>query len=113
MDAGSNVIDEYGSINFFRSVATKSCSKVPMRVAKKMPYKKCKLVPSVDCGIVLKKVPDLICYPEVVEDCKNEVEEVPFIDKERKCELLIFEDCIPVYSINQFRSVYRYIVLLD
>ena len=70
-------------------------------------------MPSVDCGIVLKKVPDLICYPEVVEDCKNEVEEVPFIDKERKCELLIFEDCIPVYSINQFRSVYRYIVLLD
>ena len=64
-----------------------------MRVAKKMPYKKCKMIPSVDCGVVLKKVPDLLCYPEVVEDCKNEVKEVPFIDKENKCELLIFEEC--------------------
>ena len=80
----------------FRSVATKKCSKVPMRVAKKMPYKKCKMVPSVDCGVVLRKVPDLICYPDVVEDCKNEVQEVPFIDMENKCELLIFEECRPV-----------------
>lgn len=28
-------------------------------IAKKVPYEKCKQVPSVDCGVVLKKVPDL------------------------------------------------------
>ena len=94
--------------NEFRSLATKSCSKVPMRVAKKVPYEKCKTVPSVDCGVVLKTVPDLHCYPEVVEDCRDVAQEVPFIGTEEKCEELVFDECvevrmfivdIPIYSI--------------
>ena len=79
-----------------RSVATKSCTKVPMTVAKKMPYEKCKEIPSVECGVVLKKVPDLSCYPEVYEDCKDVAQEVPYLDMEEKCEELIFDECIEV-----------------
>lgn len=82
--------------NKFRSLATKSCSKVPMRVAKKVPYEKCKTVPSVDCGVVLKTVPDLSCYPEVVEDCRDVAQEVPFIGMEEKCEELVFDECVEV-----------------
>ena len=37
-------------------------------------------VPSVDCGIVLKKVPELLCVPEVYEDCNDVVIQVPYID---------------------------------
>ena len=79
-----------------------------MRVAKKVPYEKCKTVPSVDCGVVLKTVPDLHCYPEVVEDCRDVAQEVPFIGTEEKCEELVFDECvevrmfivdIPIYSI--------------
>ena len=37
-------------------------------------------VPSVDCGIVLKKVPELLCVPEVYEDCNDVAIQVPYID---------------------------------
>ena len=87
-----------------------------MRVAKKVPYEKCKTVPSVDCGVVLKTVPDLHCYPEVdykyiftyfffrkiiflkkvVEDCRDVAQEVPFIGTEEKCEELVFDECVEV-----------------
>ena len=67
-----------------------------MTVAKKMPYEKCKQVASVDCGLVLKKVPELLCFPEVFEDCKDVAQEVPFIGKEEKCEELLFDECVEV-----------------
>ena len=67
-----------------------------MMIAKKVPYEKCKQVPSVDCGVVLKKVPDLACYPEVYEDCRDVAQEVPYIDMEEKCEELTFDECIEV-----------------
>ena len=79
-----------------RSVATKTCRNVPMTVAKKEPYEKCKevkkdpilclltkyilQVPSVDCGMVLKKVPELLCVPEIYDDCKDLAVQVPYID---------------------------------
>ena len=92
---------------FARSLATKTCSKVPMMIAKKVPYEKCKQVPSVDCGVVLKKVPDLACYPEVYEDCRDVAQEVPYIDMEEKCEELTFDECIEVikYILN-FKKKY-------
>ena len=37
-------------------------------------------VPSVDCGIVLKKVPELLCVPEVYEDRNDVAIQVPYID---------------------------------
>ena len=49
-----------------------------------------------DCGLVLKKVPELLCFPEVYEDCKDVAQEVPFIGKEEKCEELLFDDCVEV-----------------
>ena len=82
-----------------RSIATKTCSKVPKTVAKKEPYEKCKKVPSVDCGMVLKEVPELLCFPEVFEDCKDVVQEVPYIDTEEKCEELLFDECNEVTSM--------------
>ena len=79
-----------------RSLATKTCSKVPMRVAKKVPYEKCKTVASVECGVVLKQVPDLACYPEAYEDCRDVAREVPYIDMEEQCEELTFDECVEV-----------------
>ena len=49
-----------------------------------------------DCGLVLKKVPELLCFPEVFEDCKDVAQEVPFIGKEEKCEELLFDECVEV-----------------
>ena len=67
-----------------------------MTVAEKMPCEKCKQVASVDCGLVLKKVPELLCFPEVFEDCKDVAQEVPYIGKEEKCEELLFDECVEV-----------------
>ena len=93
-----------------------------MTVAKKVPYEKCKqvreghsgtlfsgdwfvLIPvhkvaSVDCGLVLKKVPELLCFPEVYEDCKDVAQEVPFIGLEEKCEELLFDECVEVEILH-------------
>ena len=49
-----------------------------------------------DCGLVLKKVPELLCFPEVYEDCKDVAQEVPYIGKEEKCEELLFDECVEV-----------------
>ena len=49
-----------------------------------------------DCGLVLKKVPELLCFPEVYEDCKDVAQEVPFIGLEEKCEELLFDECVEV-----------------
>ena len=82
-------------------------------------------VPSVDCGIVLKKVPELLCVPEVYEDCNDVAIQVPyiapgrlfylkqkiqkiqhsfwllksFIFTEEKCEELLFDECVEVYQL--------------
>ena len=96
MQVSSSYLRNIIFTDFFRSIATKTCYKVPMKVAKKIPYEKCKQIPSVDCGVVLKKVPDLACYPEVYEDCKDVAVEIPFIGMEEKCEELIFDECVEV-----------------
>ena len=88
-------------VMFARSIATKTCSKVPQVIAKQMPYEKCKQVPSVECGVVLKQVPDLLCYPEVYEDCKDVAQEVPYIETEEKCEELVFEECAEVRLVKK------------
>ena len=49
-----------------------------------------------DCGLVLKKVPELLCFPEVYEDCTDVAQEVPYIGKEEKCEELLFDECVEV-----------------
>ena len=53
-------------------------------------------IASVDCGLVLKKVPELLCFPEVYEDCKDVAQEIPYIGLEEKCEELLFDECVEV-----------------
>ena len=79
-----------------RSIATKMCFKVPMVVPKKIPYEKCNEVPSVDCTIVLKKVPELECVPEVFEECSDVAQDVPYLAAEEKCEEVAYDECVEV-----------------
>ena len=81
-----------------RSIATKKCYKVPMVVPKKVPYEKCKNIPSVDCAIVLKKVPELECVPKVFEECMDVAQETPYLAPDEECEELIYEECVEVKS---------------
>ena len=39
-------------------------------------YEECRKVPTVDCFLVLKTVPDLECSPEAYEDCIDVAKEV-------------------------------------
>ena len=50
-----------------RSIATKTCQKLPSTVEKKVPREKCRDVPDVECFNVLKEVPELECVPEPYE----------------------------------------------
>ena len=50
-----------------RSIATKTCHKLPSVVDKKVPRERCREVPDVECFNVLKEVPELECIPEPYE----------------------------------------------
>jgi hypothetical protein len=54
-----------------RSIATTTCHHHPVVVPKKVAYEECRQVPTVDCYLVLKTVPDLECSPETYEDCTD------------------------------------------
>jgi len=79
-----------------RSIATKICFKVPMVVPKKVPYEKCKEVPTVDCAIVLKKVPELECVPEVFEECSDVAQSVPYLVPDEECEEVAYMECVEI-----------------
>ena len=70
-----------------------------MVVPKKVPYEKCKNIPSVDCAIVLKKVPELECVPKVFEECMDVAQETPYLAPDEECEELIYEECVEVKKI--------------
>ena len=50
-----------------RSIATKTCHKLPNVVDKKVPRERCRDVPDIECFNVLKEVPELECIPEPYE----------------------------------------------
>lgn len=79
-----------------RSIATKTCHKVPYMVANKVPYETCELVPSVKCHLVLKKVAELECTPVVDTECNDFSKEIPYLVGEEECEEVIFDDCFEI-----------------
>ena len=79
-----------------RTIATKMCFKVPMVVPKRLPYEKCKNIPSVDCAIVLKKVPELECAPKLFEECMDVAQETPYLAPDELCEEVAYIDCVEV-----------------
>ena len=78
-----------------RSIATKTCHRVPVTVVHKVPYENCTMVPSVKCHLELKKVGHLDCVPVVDEECEDFVTEVPY-QGEEECEDVIYDECIEV-----------------
>merc|ERR1711974_184363 len=79
-----------------RSIATKTCHKVPHIVANKVPYETCEFVPSVKCHLVLKKVAELECVPVVEEECNDFAKEVPYLVGEEECEEVVYDDCFEI-----------------
>ena len=85
-----------------RSLATKTCYKIPIIVPKKVPSETCKDVPDVECVTVLKDVPELECTPEPYEECNDLAKDVPYLETEEECEEISFDDCVEV----QFFGLY-------
>ena len=50
-----------------KSIATKTCHKIPHVITKKIPRESCKKVPDIECFNVLKEVPELECTPQPYE----------------------------------------------
>ena len=94
-----------------RSIATKTCHKVPHIVANKVPYETCEFVPSVKCHLVLKKVAELECVPVVEEECNDFAKEVPYLVGEEECEEVVYDDCFEVSEQSSWRRLHLYIVL--
>ena len=62
----------------------------------KVPQEKCHLEPSVVCDTVLKRVPELTCVPEVMEECNIFPKETPFLVDEEECEEVVYDECVEV-----------------
>ena len=58
-----------------------------------VPFESCRLVESVDCGLVLQPKQELQCQPELKEDCRDVAKEIPFIAQEKKCENVFYLEC--------------------
>ena len=92
-------VEELPSEPGCRTLATKTCYKIPISVPKKVPYETCKEVPAVDCYYVLKEVPELECTPNVREECMDFEKKIPFLEPEERCEEVIFDECVTVSRI--------------
>ena len=89
-----------------RSIATKNCHQIPIVVAKKVPYSECFPVPTLDCGLVLRSVPELDCTPLIKEECKKEANDIPFIVNEEQCEQVVYDECQEVGSMTLVRIIH-------
>jgi len=76
-----------------RSIATTTCHHKPNVVSRRKGYEECRKVPTVDCFLVLKTVPDLECSPEAYEDCIDVAKEVPYFEPQEECFQVPFEVC--------------------
>ena len=98
-----------------RSFSTKTCTKVPFVVPKKVPFEECRAIPTVECYFVLKTVDDLECTPVRLvvitwltivsqyksilppfsyNECEKAAVTVPYLDTEEVCEDVEFEECV-------------------
>ena len=83
-----------------RSIATKTCEKIPRIIAKKVPHEICKRVPDIECFNVIKEVPELECVPEPYEECSDVAKNIPYLEPAEECEEIFYDDCIEVYFVN-------------
>ena len=79
-----------------RSIATKTCEKIPRIIAKKIPHEICKRVPDIECFNVIKEVPELECVPEPYEECGDVAKNIPYLEPAEECEEIFYDDCIEV-----------------
>ena len=77
-------------------MATTECRSLPRVTTVKVPQEKCHLEPSVVCDTVLKRVPELTCVPEVMEECNIFPKETPFLVDEEECEEVVYDECVEV-----------------
>ena len=87
-----------------RTIATKICYQVPMVVPKRVPYEKCKNIPSVECAIVLKEVPELECVPKLFEECMDVAQETPFLAPDEECEEVAYDECVEVSITTKYET---------
>lgn len=83
-----------------RSIATKTCERIPRIIAKKVPHEICKKVPDIECFNVIKEVPELECVPEPYEECSDVAKNIPYLEPAEECEEIFYDDCIEVYFVN-------------
>ena len=74
-------------------VPRRSCVKVPVVEARKVPTSSCLPVPDVLCYNVLTPVQDVYCEPVVSRDCRNVSVEVPYIKTESQCDEIVYDEC--------------------
>ena len=79
-------------------VPRRSCVKVPVVEARKVPTSSCLPVPDVLCYNVLTPVQDVYCEPVVSRDCRNVSVEVPYIKTESQCDEIVYDECQEVSS---------------
>ena len=79
-----------------RSIATKTCEKIPRIIAKKIPHEICKKVPDIECFNVIKEVPELECVPDPYEECSDVAKNIPYLEPAEECEEIFYDDCIEV-----------------
>ena len=79
-----------------RSLATKTCHKIPIIVPKKVPFETCHEVPDVECVTVLKNKPEIECTPEPYEECNDVAKDIPYLEPGEECEEIVFDECVEV-----------------
>ena len=90
-----------------RSIATKTCEKIPRIIAKKIPHEICKKVPDIECFNVIKEVPELECVPEPYEECGDVAKNIPYLEPAEECEEIFYDDCIEVcFAVFIVASLY-------
>ena len=82
-----------------RSIATKTCEKIPRIIAKKVPREICRKVPDIECFNIIKEVPELECVPEPYEECGDVAKIIPYLEPAEECEEIFYDDCIEVYFL--------------
>ena len=63
-------------------------------------------MPTLDCGLVLRSVPELDCTPLIKEECKKEANDIPFIVNEEQCEQVVYDECQEVGSMTLVRIIH-------
>ena len=76
-----------------RSLATKTCWKIPIIVPKKVPFETCREVPDVECVTVVKNKPEIECTPEPYQDCNDVAKDIPYLEPGEECEEIFFDEC--------------------